>query len=160
MPAACAPAMDRDCPRCFVPLEQETRDALGPDVTVDICPECDGEFLDEGEIKRLTRDRDLHKLLTDHLARQADSDLVCPSCGGLMDAEMLDVGDTEVEVDVCMACHGLWLDDGELAKIEAADTDFGELSEEKLAEIWDAEVSGRRRKGLLGKLLGGLRRRR
>lgn len=150
-----------DCPRCFKPLAEETREppGLGRSVTVDVCPECDGEFLDEGEIKRLTGDRDLHKLLTDHLGLDADSDLICPSCGGLMDAEFLELEDETVEVDVCLTCHGLWLDDGELATLQEATVDFGDLSDEKLAEIWDANQSQGRRKGLLGRLLGGLRRR-
>lgn len=150
---------DRECPRCWEPLEEATREVFGPDVTVDICPACSGEFLDEGEIKRLTGDRDLHKLLTEYLGRDAESELVCPDCGGLMDAEMLDLEDEAVEVDVCMACHGVWLDDGELAKLQETTVDFGDLDDEKLAEIWDAKTSSGRRKGLLGRLLGGLRRR-
>lgn len=151
---------DRECPHCWEPLAEEQREVFGPDVTVDVCPECDGEFLDEGEIKRLTGDRDLHELLTEYLAREAESELVCPACGGLMDAEMIDVEDQEgeVEVDVCHDCHGIWLDDGELAKLQEAAVDVDELDDEKLAEMWDARTSGRRRKGLLGRLLGKLRR--
>lgn len=131
---------------------------FGPDVTVDVCPLCEGEFLDKGEIQRLTGDRDLHKLLTEYLGVGADSELVCPNCGDVMDAEMLELEDQMVEVDACIGCHGIWLDDGELAKLQEASADFGDLDDEKLAEIWDAKTSPGRRKGLLGRLLGGLRR--
>lgn len=155
-----APTMpDRECPRCWEPLEPEDREVFGPNVTVDICPECDGEFLDEGEIRRLTGDRDLHKLLTDYLGIDADSDLVCPDCGGLMDAEYLQLQDETVEVDVCLDCKGVWLDDGELAKLQDASADFGDIDDAKRAEIWDEKTAGPRRRGLLGRLLGGLRRR-
>lgn len=150
---------ERECPRCWEPLEEETRAVLGPDVTVDVCQECHGEFLDEGEILRLTGDRDLHKLLTDYLGVDADSDLVCPSCGDVMDAELLELEEQTVEVDVCLGCHGIWLDDGELAKLQDATVDFGDLDDATLAEAWDAETSGHRRKGLIGRLLGGLRKR-
>lgn len=153
------PMLDRECPRCWEPLEEEEREVFGPNVTVDVCPSCDGEFLDEGEIKRLTGDRDLHTLLTDHLGVDADSDLVCPGCGDVMDAELLELEDETVEVDVCLGCRGIWLDDGELAKLEEATADFGELDDAKRAEIFDAETGGRRRKGLLGRLLSRLRRR-
>ena len=37
----------------------------------------------------------------------------CPKCGTSLAEETLD----EVAVDVCPACHGVWLDDGELAKM-------------------------------------------
>lgn len=146
-----------ECPRCWKPLDEQARDVFGPDVTVDACPACQGEFLDEGEIKRLTGDRDLHKLLTEYLGSDADSDLVCPGCGDVMDAEALTLESGTVEVDVCLGCRGVWLDDGELAKLEETGTDFGDLDDEKLAEIWDQRVAEKRRKGLLGRLLGGLR---
>jgi Zn-finger nucleic acid-binding protein len=148
----------RECPRCWKPLEAETRDAVGPDVTVDVCPECDGLYLDEGEILRITGDIDLHRLLTDYLGADADGELVCPSCGGIMDAEYLEVedGEAEVEVDVCLDCHGIWCDAGELEAVASSSADFGDLDDEKRAELHDAGTGGGR--GLIRSLLGSLRR--
>ena len=37
----------------------------------------------------------------------------CPKCGTRLAEDTLD----GVAVDVCPACHGVWLDDGELAKM-------------------------------------------
>ena len=37
----------------------------------------------------------------------------CPKCGSQLQEETLQ----EVTVDVCPACHGIWLDDGELTKV-------------------------------------------
>jgi hypothetical protein len=37
----------------------------------------------------------------------------CPKCGTRLAEETLEA----VTVDVCPACHGLWLDDGELTKV-------------------------------------------
>lgn len=156
-PPACVGTMpDRECPRCWEPLQEETRDAVGPSVTVDVCPDCDGLFLDEGELLRVTGDVDLHRLLTEHLGADSDSDLVCPSCGGLVDAECLEVEDGEAEVDVCLDCHGVWLDPGELEALDASTADHGDLSEEKRAELHDAGASGGG--GLLRSILGSLRR--
>ncbi len=37
----------------------------------------------------------------------------CPKCGASLLEEILDA----VAVDMCPACHGVWLDDGELVKL-------------------------------------------
>jgi hypothetical protein len=37
----------------------------------------------------------------------------CPKCGADLSEQQLE----DVTVDVCPACHGVWLDDGELAKV-------------------------------------------
>jgi len=42
--------------------------------------------------------------------------LHCPKCGNHLESTVMD----DVTVDICPACHGVWLDDGELAKLTAA----------------------------------------
>jgi ribosomal protein L31 len=37
----------------------------------------------------------------------------CPKCGTSLSEESMDT----VTVDICPNCHGIWLDDGELAKV-------------------------------------------
>lgn len=37
----------------------------------------------------------------------------CPKCGTQLHEEVI----KEVTVDICPACHGVWLDDGELVKM-------------------------------------------
>ena len=37
----------------------------------------------------------------------------CPKCGTKLHEEVME----GVTVDICPACHGVWLDDGELAKL-------------------------------------------
>ena len=39
--------------------------------------------------------------------------LHCPKCGNRLEETVMD----EVTVDICPACHGVWLDDGELTKM-------------------------------------------
>lgn len=118
----------------------------GFDVTVDQCPNCEGMFLDRGEIKRITGHDKLDELLTRHVGLDSDSELVCPGCGMVMDLE--DAGGTHVEV--CLSCHGVWLDAGELEKLKATPNEkFAEFSPAKKAEIERAEkvrVENRRKK--------------
>ena len=44
----------------------------------------------------------------------------CPKCGTDLHQEVME----EVTVDICPACHGIWLDDGELAKLTEARSGF------------------------------------
>ncbi|MBI4393703.1 MAG: zf-TFIIB domain-containing protein [Euryarchaeota archaeon] len=150
--------MRRDCPRDHTPLKPEQRKRGLSNVTIDACSECDGIFLDVGEIRKLTGNRDLNALLTKYLGIDTGSQLVCPSCGGLMDDEK--AGD--VILDVCISCKGVWLDTGELKKLAESKEDFSKLSPEKWAEVYDEMIMKKRAsagKGLLGGLFGPLRRR-
>jgi Zn-finger nucleic acid-binding protein len=124
---------------------------------VDVCPTCGGLFLDEGEIKALTGRKDLHELLTKYLGLDSDSQLLCPHCGGVMDGE--DVGD--VRVDVCLTCHGVWLDAGELERLrQMDDTRFLQFTPEKVDEILRAaDIDSRTRRGALRSLFRGLGKR-
>lgn len=148
----------RDCPRDHTALVEEKRDAFAFPVTVDACPKCGGEYLDKGEVLRLTGNRPLHTFLTKYLGIDSDSPLVCPGCGGIMDLEDA----AGVKVDVCLQCYGVWLDKGELDQLKDSDPKaFTDLSPEKRAELFDAAAAKKRdRDAALRSMLGGLRRRR
>lgn len=136
--------MRRDCPRCRVPLEEQEHEIPGFNVKADHCPKCAGVFLDENELKRLTGHRNVNQLVTEYLGVDAGSDLLCPSCGGLMDDEHFH-GVEKVVIDVCLTCHGVWLDAGELEAIAALDDkSFDKLSMEKRAEVFDQDLARKR----------------
>src|SRR5439155_1266495 len=83
---------------------------------------------DKEEIRKLTGDWSLNKLLTKYVGLDSDSQLVCPNCGGLMEIE--DAGN--VRVDACLDCKGVWLDAGELERLAAMDpAEFRTLTPEK-----------------------------
>lgn len=148
----------RQCPRDWRHLERRRRSTIGRSVEVDECPKCNGLFLDKGEIKALTGQADLHKLLTRYLGLDSDSQIVCPGCGGLMDAE--DAGD--LVVDVCINCYGVWVDAGELERLRSMDSSkFLDFTPEKVAEILKAgDIRRDERRGLFRSYFGGLGRRR
>ena len=97
--------MKRDCPRCFSALRHEIIRKGIWKVEIDRCGSCSGIFLDKGELMTLTGNRPLHHLTTKHLGIDSDSELLCPSCGSLMDDEHAE----GVEIDVCLQCNGVWL---------------------------------------------------
>jgi Zn-finger nucleic acid-binding protein len=128
-----------DCPKDWVKMDQLTVKVLGPDVTIDECPKCHGIFLDAGELKKLIKDKKLSDYLTKEIGTQSKSQLVCPRCGGLMDIEKAD----DIEVDVCISCHGVWLDPRELEDLKAKSKEgFEEDFFEKTEEKWEEKQRG------------------
>jgi Zn-finger nucleic acid-binding protein len=129
------PPKKRECPVHWVPLEPRTIEVVRAfDVVADVCPTCQGVFLDKGEIKRITGHDQLHDLLTKHVGYDSDSQRVCPSCGSIMDMEDAD----GTKVDVCLTCFGVWLDAGELEQLRAkpgAAFDPSQFSESKRVEV-------------------------
>jgi Zn-finger nucleic acid-binding protein len=146
----------RECPRDWTPLQRERREAHLRSVEVDVCPTCQGLFLDKREILSLTGSGDLNKLLTRYLGLDSDSQLVCPNCGGLMDGE--DAGN--VRVDVCLDCKGVWLDSSELERLASIDdAEFRHFTPEKIEEILKAkEIHREERVKAVRSLFRGLRR--
>jgi Zn-finger nucleic acid-binding protein len=116
---------------------------IGRDIVIDVCPNCTGVFLDKDEILRITRNKGLNRYLTKYLGIDSDSQLICPGCGGLMDSERVS---EEVIVDVCLNCKGIWLDADELERIKNIEDDFGTLSPEKIAELYDEKIVKSRNK--------------
>ena len=140
--------MRLDCPRDRTPLVEREHEIPGRNVFADHCPKCEGVFLDANELKRLTGARNVNQLITEYLGVDVGSDLVCPSCGGLMDDEHFQGTAAKVTIDVCTACHGVWLDKGELEAVAALDDkSFDELTPEKRAEVFDQDLAQRRSRG-------------
>ncbi len=142
-----------DCPRCNVQASRRVMEVFGPNILIDICPNCHGIWLDQGELKKIIKNKKLTDYLTKEIGTQSKSKLVCPRCGGLMDLESAD----EVEIDVCLSCNGVWLDRGELDRLkEKAKTKFKGDDMDKTIERWEEYVSRSRqsRGSFLKRLFG------
>ncbi len=121
-------AQARQCIKCSG--SQESIVIFG--VEIDRCPKCGGLWLDGGEIKQLNEQRNARaddKTLEEAIARLAKRDspggtpvvqsgeqvvksTPCPACSGKLTA-VLFAGST---IEQCNACHGVFLDKGELQK--------------------------------------------
>lgn len=105
------------CPRCS--------EALRPGIAhVQLCPRCDGCWVDKGslfQLTRLTREQLSQTPIEPTLVadpkplRMADQILNCPQCRLPMKRQIY-CGDSGIEVDRCPD-HGMWLDDGELSQL-------------------------------------------
>ena len=142
--------MERQCPKCFSSLKSEVLQRSIWKVQIDKCLNCKGLYLDKGELMTLTGNRPLHDLTTKYLGIDSGSELICPSCGSLMDDEHVE----GIEIDVCLQCNGVWLDKDELELLKNTDSKkMKSLSPEKLAELYDANQSVSSR-GLFSWLFG------
>lgn len=117
----------RTCPACTVPLVVVAHEG----VDIDRCPAGHGVWLDKGELRAVVlsevADRPTEEELAaldaaalDHgqglLAEVARGPRNCPVCASPM--QITEYAGSGVAIDECLL-HGVWLDDGELERIEA-----------------------------------------
>jgi len=109
------------CPVCQTTL----RPAQSGNLEIDVCPRCGGSFFDRGEFKEV-----LNQLLTSTEVAEAPLELKhgptatrqraeqfrsCPHCGKPM-AKFNYCYDSNIILDRCEQCAGIWADRGEVLK--------------------------------------------
>ncbi|HBH60957.1 MAG TPA: hypothetical protein DDX85_04285 [Nitrospiraceae bacterium] len=114
-----------ECPRCRIALKILVSDGE----EYDICPQCGGLWLDRDEFHRATRERDVYKKVDikgeyrKTPVRGPVEYIPCVRCGKLMNRG--NFGKISgVILDRCDK-HGVWLDAGELEKIQHFIADGG-----------------------------------
>ena len=146
----------RECPKDWTPLTKEMRQSFLRKAEVDVCSKCQGLFLDKNEIQALTGSHRLHELLTKYTGLNSNVQILCPNCGGLMEAE--DAGG--VRVDVCLDCFGVWMDGGELERLAHMDRSaFRHLTQEEMEEYrTKKEIRREEHEDAIRSLFSGLKR--
>ena len=103
------------CPKCGDEMHEVDSSER---VMLDFCSGCKGIFFDAGEIALYFElsadlpDLDLSK------AASKTTDFRCPKCGGPFEELQYSVPDPLV-IDRCGSCGGIWLDRGEVPRLEA-----------------------------------------
>lgn len=101
-----------NCPRCQTQLKLQRYKGI----EVDRCPQCKGLWLDHPELGQLedtVLDDDAAKGTMEYARR--DSDIPCPTCGGLM--ATFNYRAYNLPIDYCPQEHGFWLDPGEEERV-------------------------------------------
>jgi len=108
----------RICPICKEKLET----AVFYNVEVDYCPKCLGMFFDEDELRQAKDEKDKslkwedidiwHDISKFQISKK---NKLCPECR--FPLYEVRYGDSDIKIDVCNLCHGIWLDRGEFKKI-------------------------------------------
>lgn len=111
-----------ECPRCSAATEQVDIKS----VKVDRCTGCGGTWHDVGEL-RLLKDEESrgdYRWIDMELWRAREEfhpdtqdGLSCPSDGQTMTT--VHYGKSDVQIDICGTCRGIWLDKGEYRKVLA-----------------------------------------
>ncbi|PCJ35862.1 MAG: hypothetical protein COA99_13575 [Moraxellaceae bacterium] len=103
------------CPRCFFLLMKEK--VKGHDV--DHCIRCGGTFLEKGKENAIlgkTASPDIWKE-TEICEKKPSQKLICPKDHHTLNTYRVTFDESNVEVDTCPACDGLWLDPQEGKKL-------------------------------------------
>ena len=115
-----------ECPRDHGPLTKTNYEA---DIEVDSCPDCGGIWLDKGELEAIeeTLENDYIEELEKFpnyvgnayamaLQKKA-AEITCPNCQTTMERKEY-AYTSQIMIDKCPKCHGIWLDKGELEALE------------------------------------------
>jgi len=104
-----------DCPRCDVELV--TKEING--VNVDYCTKGLGVFLHQGELKKITHPTagDVEFSSLEHFDLSRVSDVKCPICKNSSMIEVNFVEYSDIVINYCPECSGIWLDKGALELI-------------------------------------------
>ncbi|WP_409432109.1 zf-TFIIB domain-containing protein [Litorimonas sp. RW-G-Af-16] len=153
----------RNCPVDDFTLATETYEG----VTIDKCPHCQGVWLDAGELEAIQE-----RVEVDHsaaLARpentiagayavakaKSEGSLSCVTCNtGLVKREYGFA--SQIVIDNCPKGHGIWLDAGELQKLEQFFEREQEIADEVEDEIW-ADLKPKGISGFFKDLFGAIK---
>ena len=107
-----------NCPICKKLLEK----TIFLNTEIDYCPLCLGLWFEQDELRQAKdeKDRGLNWLDIDLWKDKKDFKIsygqkLCPSCR--LPLYKINYGDSNIELDVCNICQGIWLDRGEFSKI-------------------------------------------
>jgi len=149
------------CPKCDIPLKTN----IYEDIEIDKCIQCQGVWLDEGEIVKIVQNKEETfdpNLIKETLGQgfsgipknEQQTAVMCPECQSAMTPINYDYS-SGIILDRCPQGHGLWFDGGELEKVqiirEQSEKDFEKSKEDwislaKLSLSDKSEISDENRK--------------
>lgn len=107
-----------DCPNCHISLDK----AKFYSGEIDYCSKCSGFWFEEDELRKTKdqKDNDLNWLDVDlwedkNRFKISEGKRQCPSCE--IPLYEINYDNSEIKVDLCDLCRGIWLDRGEFKKI-------------------------------------------
>ena len=101
---------------------EQLKKALFHNVEVDYCPKCLGLWFEQDELRQVKdeKDKDLNWLDIDLWQEETKFKIsqiqkICPVCS--VPLYSVNYGDSQIEVNLCKLCEGIWLDRGEFKKV-------------------------------------------
>ncbi len=137
------------CPRCLVnSKEVNLENTVLEGIELDLCPECGGIWFDKQELaSAISLDKQIITNLYDKLSdlktnddknkdtlESKDYSLNCPRCNLPMNKYKY-MYTSNIYIDSCDKCEGIWLDKGELLNIVNYLEEASKVDPEKEAEV-------------------------
>ena len=131
------------CPRCS--SELKTIDYEGADI--ETCPDCGGEWLDDGELKKIvqTVEKTFPQEMIDSLDainrnifsidESVDNQLSCPICSAVELNRLNYASSSGIAIDRCPECRGIWLDKEEIENVQVLVEQWRSKLAEDMAEF-------------------------
>ncbi|MFC1461387.1 zf-TFIIB domain-containing protein [Verrucomicrobiota bacterium] len=131
------------CPRCS--SELRTIDYEG--ARIETCPDCGGEWLDQGELKQIvqTVEESFPQDLRDSLDavnksifsidESVENQLSCPKCPTIEMNRFNYASSSGIALDKCPECSGIWLDKDELEHVQVLVEEWHRKLEEDIAKF-------------------------
>lgn len=108
--------------RCPVCKDSDLQRTQYEEVNIHSCPNCHGTLMNANRLKAIQRRRTKsdEELETEFVADAQDTPhkIRCERCVTHMKKRKKKLGETEFMIDECAKCRSLWLDAGELAKLQ------------------------------------------
>ena len=130
-----------DCPVC----ENAMITLMLSDVEIDFCTDCNGIWLDAGELELLLDNPEQSKQLLDSFQVDpncSEKPIKCPICLKKMKKIVVGQSTPLLLIDKCTKGDGLWFDKGELNEIcNTAKLDKDNKIQKLLADMFGSEIN-------------------
>lgn len=122
------------CPTC---QDQPLISKIYAETPIEQCEKCGGIWLDKGELKKIAHpiQGDIEFCTHEETGQKNLSGIKCPNCNGLELQQVKFIEFSEITLDHCPECDGIWLSKGEL---EAINAEIDSLTE--IPESWDHRI--------------------
>ena len=110
-----------NCPKC----QSTTHEMTIEGVDLDFCPSCKGMWFDKDEMAFMAELPDDVPNISEVQKDARKTDYDCPRCGIKLE-EMKFAQVQDLLIDRCPQCKGIWLDEGELPKLEVIAAHIGD----------------------------------
>ena len=107
------------CPKCD---NEELKEVPFEGVKVDSCSSCKGYWFERDEMRKAKDEKeetmnwmDVDLWENEEKFKITKDKFICPDCG--LPLYEVNYGDSNIKVDVCNMCEGMWLDKGEFKKV-------------------------------------------
>lgn len=110
-----------DCPRCKTSLVVKNIRGINASIEVETCGNCEGKWFTGGTLSKVEKimEPTVFEIRRIPGLKSQLETLTCPHCNnGQILAKAESTRDKHVIMDYCPACHGIWLDKGELEAIQ------------------------------------------